>query len=109
MKVSFLSKKIKFIIKLAIFKKYENYVKIIFKDNTFYHLNNFFYGKKIKKLNYFCDSNKKIKKWKINEDNLFKSIFSYSNQKLLKLSRAQFFVIKNYLINLNLIKRYIKL
>ena len=108
-KVSFLSKKIKFTIKLAIFQKYENYVKIIFKDNSFYHLNNFFYGKKIKKLNYFCDSNKKIKKWKINEDNLFKNIFNYSNQKLLKLSRAQFFVIKNYLINLNLIKRYIKL
>ena len=109
LKVSFLSKKIKFIITLAIFKKYENYVKIFFKDNSFYHLNHFFYGKKIKKLNYFCDSNKKITKWKIDEDNLFKNIFNYSNKKLLTLSRAQFFVIKNYLMNLNLIKRYIKL
>jgi hypothetical protein len=109
LKISFLSKQIKFIIKLAIFKKYENYIKIIFKDNSIYRLNHFFYGKKIKKLNYFCDSNKKITKWKINEDNLFKNILNYSNQKLLTLSKAQFFVIKNYLVNLNLIKRYIKL
>ena len=109
LKVLFLSKKIKFIIKLAIFKQYENYVKIIFKDNSFYHLNHFFYGKKIKKLNYFCDSNKKITKWKIDEDNLFKNIFNYSNQKLLNLSRGQYFIIKRYLISLSRIKKHIKL
>lgn len=109
LEVAFLSKKIKFIIKLAIFKKYENYTKVIFKDNSFFHLNHFFYGKKINKLNYFFDTNKKIKILKICEDNLFKSIFNYSNQKLLKLSRAQYFIIKRYLISLNRIKKYIKL
>ena len=108
-KILFTSKKIKFKITLAIYKAYENYVKVTFQDNSFYHLNHFFYGKKIQKLNYFCDSNKKIKKWKIDEDNLFKNIFNYSNKKLLKLSRAQFFVIKNYLTSLNLIKRHIKI
>jgi len=109
LEVTFLSKKIKFIIKVAIFKKYENYVKVIFKDNSFFHLNHFFYGKKINKLNYFLDSKKKIKILKISEDNLFKSIFNYSTQKLLKLSRTQYFVIKRYLISLNRIKKHIKL
>jgi len=109
LEVIFLSKKIKFIIKLAIFKKYENYIKVIFKDNSFFLLNHFFYGKKINKLNYFLDKNKKIKILKISEDNLFKNIFNYSTQKLLKLSRTQYFVIKRYLISLNRIKKHIKL
>jgi hypothetical protein len=109
LEVTFLSKKIKFIIKLALFKKYENYIKVMFKDNSFFHLNHFFYGKKINKLNYFLDTNKKIKILKINEDNLFKNIFNYSTQKLLKLSRTQYFIIKRYLISLNRINKRIKL
>ena len=107
--VFFISKNIKFFITLAIFKKYENYIKINFKNNIHYHFNHFFYGKKIKKLNYIYKSNKKIKTLKINEDNLFKIIFQYSNQKLLKLSIEQFFITKKYLESLNLIKRHIKL
>ena len=107
--ILFKSKKIKFIITLAIYVAYKNYVKIIYKNNSYYQLNHFFYGKKIKKDNYLFLFNKKKKEFKINEENLFKNIFNYSSQKLLKLSKAQYFVIKNYLINLNQIKKYIKL
>lgn len=107
--ILFKSKKIKFIITLAIYVAYKNYVKIIYKNNSYYQLNHFFYGKKIKKDNYLFLFNKKKKEFKINEENLFKNIFNYSSQKLLKLSKAQYFVIKNYLISLNQIKKYIKL
>ena len=107
--VLFTSKKIKFKITLAIYKAYENYVKVTFKDDAIYYFNHFFYGKKIKKTNYLHQPNKKIIIQKINEENLFKSIFNYSNQKLLKLSRSQFFVIKNYLMSLSKIKKHIKL
>ena len=65
--------------------------------------------KKKNKINYFYELNKKVKIIKINEENIFKSIFNYSNQKLLKLSRIQFFVIKDYLFSLNQIKKHIKL
>ena len=108
-KVSFTSKKIKFKIFIAIYEEYKNYVKVIFKNGSYYQLNHFFYGKKIKKINHSYSINKKIKEFKINEENLFKNIFDYSSQKLLKLSKAQYFVIKNYLISLNQIKKYIKL
>ena len=108
-KILFTSKQIKFSITIEIFKKYENYVKINFKDNIFYILNHFFYGKKIKKTNYIYKLNKKIKTVKIDEENLFKIIFGYSNQKLFMLSRAQFLTIKKYLICLNQIKKHIKL
>ena len=101
---SFVSKKIKFKIIISIYELYENYIKVIFKNNSYYHLNHFFYGKKIKKINYFYQSNKKLKKFKIYEDNLFKYIFNYSNQKFLKLSKSQFLIIKNYLSILNKIK-----
>ena len=84
-------------------------MKVIFKNGSFYQLNHFFYGKKIKKINYLYLLNKKIKVVKFNEENIFKNIFNYSNQKLLRLSKAQFFIIKNYLISLNEIKKCIKL
>ena len=108
-KILFNSKNIKFKITVAIFKAYENYVKVRFIDNSYYQMNHFFYGKKKNKINYFYELNKKVKIIKVNEENLFKSIFNYSNQKLLKLSRIQFFVIKNYLFSLNQIKKHIKL
>ena len=109
LEVSFTSKKIKFKITLAIYKAYENYIKVTLKDNTISYFNHFFYGKKIKKTNYLHQPNKKIIMQKINEENLFKNIFNYSNQRLLQLSRSQFFVIKNYLMSLSKIKKQIKL
>ena len=48
-KSSFVSKKIKFKITIAIYRKYENYVKVNFNNNTSLILNHFFYGKKIVK------------------------------------------------------------
>ena len=84
-------------------------MKVIFKDSIVYHLNHFFYGKKIKKFNYIYDDNKTLKILKIDEKNLFSKIFNYSNRKLLKLSKNQYFIIKNYLINLNRIKKKIRL
>lgn len=107
--ILFASKKIKFKITLAIYNAYKNYVKVTFKDKAIYYFHHFFYGKKIKKINYKHQPNKKIIIQKINEENLFKNIFNYTNQKLFKLSRSQFPVIKNYLIILNKIKKHIKL
>ena len=102
--IFFNSKKIKFNIIISIYKSYENFVKITFKNNSIYHLNHFFYGKKIRKHNYIYDSNGNLKILKINEKNLFNHILNFSKQKLLKLSKNQYFIIKNYLINLNRIK-----
>ena len=107
--IIFTSKNIEFKITLAIYKEYKNYVELMFQDNSSYRLNHFFYGKKKKKLNHYYKSNKKIKTFEVNEKNLFNQIFNYSNKKLLKLSRSQFFLIKNYLISLNKIKKNIKL
>ena len=107
--ILFTSKEIKFKITLAIYKAYENYVKVIFKDKAIYYFNHFFYGKKIKKTNYVHRPNKKIITQIIDEENLFKAIFNFSNQKLLRLSKNQFFIIKNYLTSLSKIKKHIKL
>lgn len=107
--IFFISRKIKIKVTLAVYNKYENYVKVIFKNNSFYKLNHFFYGKKLKKINYFYSANKKLKTFSVDEENLFKKILKFSNQKLLKLSKSQYFVIKNYLISLNQIKKNIKL
>lgn len=109
LKVNFICKKIKFEIIFSIFQKYENFIQVNFKDNSTYKLNHFFYGKKIQKKIYIYKLNKKIEILKINEINLFKKIFNYSNKKLLALSQEQFFVIKNYLKRLNIIKKKIKL
>jgi len=105
----FNSQNIQFEISLAIYKSYENYIKIFFEDKSNFQLNHFFYGKKIKKLNYFVQSNKKVKILKIKEENLFKKILSQSKEKLLKISKSQYKVTKSYLISLNLVKKYIKL
>lgn len=103
--ICFITKKIKFNVIISIYRSYENYVKIHFKDNFVYHLNHFFYGKKIKKYNYIHDSKNNLKILKIEEKNLFSEIFNFSNRKLLKLSRDQHLIIKNYLISLNQIKK----
>tara|TARA_A100001015_G_scaffold319201_1_gene441381 strand:- start:672 stop:1589 length:918 start_codon:yes stop_codon:yes gene_type:complete len=108
-KVLFNSKNIQFAISLAIYKSYENYIKIFFEDKSSFQFNHFFYGKKIQKLNYFVKSNKKVKILKIKEENLFKKIFSQSKEKLLKISDSHYKVTKNYLISLSRIKKYIKL
>ncbi len=107
--ILFKSKNIKFEITFSIFQKYENYVRVNFKDNSTYQLNHIFYGKKIQKKTLLYKLNKKIKILKINEKNLFKEIFNYSNKKLFILSKAQFIVIKNYLNTLNIIKKKIRL
>lgn len=107
--VLFASKSIKFKIMFSIFQKYENYIRVSFKDGSSYQLNHFFYGKKIQKIISIYKLNKKKKILKINEKNLFKQIFNYSNNKLLILSKSQFTVIKNYLVILNEIKKKIRL
>ena len=108
-KVLFSSKKIKFNILLATNQTYENSVNVKYEDNLNYYFNHFFYGKKIKKINYIYELNQKKKVFIIDEKNLFESIFKFPNKKLLELSRKQFFVIKDYLTSLNQIKKYMKL
>ena len=108
-KTTFLSKKIKFQVIIAIYKTYQNYVQIIFKNNSQYYLDYFFYGKTIQKNNYFLSSSKRKNLIKINEKNLFKSIFSFSDKKLIELSNSQYLIVKRYLNSLDQIKKKIKL
>jgi predicted dehydrogenase len=108
-KVLFSSKRIKFNIILATNQTYENSVNVKYDDNLNYYLDYFFYGKKIKKINYIHELNQKKKVFIINDKNLFESILKFSNKKLLELSRKQFSITKDYLTSLNLIKKYIKL
>ena len=103
--IKFVSKKINFKIILACFKDYKNFVRVKLKDKSIYHLNHFFYGKKINKLNYIYKTKNKIKRFKIPEENLFKNVLNYSNKKLLNLSLNQFFIIKKYLLDLSKIKK----
>lgn len=105
--IIFFSKKIKFRIILSIFRKYKNYVKIKFLDNTSYRMDHFFYGKKIEKNIFINRLNKKKKFLKIKEENLFKKIFSFSKEKFVYLSKDQYFLIRNYLKDLNQIKKKI--
>ena len=60
-KVNFICKKIKFEIIFSIFRKYENFIQVHFKDNSTYKLNHFFLWKKIQKKNYISRANKKKK------------------------------------------------
>ena len=108
-KTIFLSKKIKFEVIIAIYKTYQNYVQILFKNNSQYYLDYFFYGKTIKKNNYFLSSSKQKHLIKINEKNLFKSIFSFSDKKLKELSNSQYLIVKRYLNSLDQIRKKIKL
>jgi hypothetical protein len=104
-KIFFLAKNIEFNITIAVYKVYKNYLQITYKNKSIYRFNYFFYGKKIQKINYFQSFNKKIKFFKINEDNLFKNILNYSNEKLMRLHNFQYLIIKRYLISLNQIKK----
>ena len=104
-KIFFLAKNIEFNITVAVYKVYKNYLQITYKNKSIYRLNYFFYGKKIQKINYFQSVNKKIEFFKINEENLFKNILKFSNEKLLKLFNFQYLIIKRYLISLNQIKK----
>lgn len=103
--ISFLYKKIKFCIIIAIYKSYKNYIQIFLQNNIIYRLNHFFYGKKIQKINYLQNPNKKIKFFKIKEKNLFTNIFNFSHEKLMKITNFQYLIVKNYLTSLNKIKK----
>lgn len=105
LKINFLSRKIKFNIIIAIYRKYKNFVKIYFKNNTIYHLDHFFYGKKIQKINVLKSVNDNVNLSKINEENLFKILFNFSNKKLTRLSKSQYLITKRYLKSLNQIKK----
>lgn len=107
--VYFISKKIKFKIICAAYQKYENFLKVNFKNFISYKFNYVFYGKKVKKENYYYKSGKKIKNYIINEKNIFQNIFYFTKKKFLKQSNTQYFVVKNYLNNLNKIEKVIKL
>jgi hypothetical protein len=107
--VSFLSKKIKFNIMIAINQAYKNFVNIKYENNLNYNLNYFFYGKKIKKNNFFYKLNQKRKTFIIFDKNLFRTIINFSNKKLLNLSKKNIYITKKYLTSLNQIKKHIKL
>ena len=107
--VYFISKKIKFKIICAIFQKYENFLKINFKNFISCKFNYVFYGKKVKKENYYYKFGKKIKTTIINEKNIFQNIFYFTKKNFLNQSNTQHFVVKNYLKNLNKIEKDIKL
>jgi hypothetical protein len=102
--VFFYCKNIKFNIFCGVFQKYENFLKINYKNLTSYQFNYVFYGKKITKENYYYNGDiKKINTF--NEKNIFKNIFSFTKNKLSNLSKNQYIVTKNYLNNLNRIKK----
>ena len=107
--VYFISKKIKFKITCAVYQKYENFLKVNFKNFISYKFNYVFYGKKVKKKNYYYKFGKKIKNYTINEKNIFQNIFYFTKKKFLNQSNTQHFVVKNYLNNLNKIEKVIKL
>ena len=102
--VFFYSKKIKFNIICAVFQKYENFLKINFKNLTSCQFNHVFYGRKIIKKNYYYNGNT-TKVTTLNEKNIFQNIFSFTKNKFLNLSNEQYIVTKNYLNNLNRIKK----
>jgi hypothetical protein len=107
--VYFVAKKIKFKIICAVFRKYENFLKVNFKNFKSCKFNYVFYGKKVKKENYYYKLGKKIKTITINEKNIFQNIFSFTKKNFLYQSKTQHFIIKNYLNNLNKIEKVIKL
>jgi hypothetical protein len=107
--VYFIAKKIKFKIICSIFQKYENFLKVNFKNLTSCKFNYVFYGKKVKKENYYYKLGKQIKTTTISEKNIFQNIFSFTKRNFLNQSKNQYFIIKNYLNNLNKIEKVIKL
>jgi len=107
--VYFVAKKIKFKIICAVFQKYENFLKVNFKNLTSCKFNHVFYGKKVNKENYYYKLGKQIRTTTISEKNIFQNIFSFTKKNFLNLSKTHYFVIKNYLNNLNKIEKVIKL
>lgn len=107
--VYFIAKKIKFKIICSVFQKYENFLKVNFKNFTSCKFNYVFYGKKVKKENYYYKLGKQIKTTTISEKNIFENIFSFTKKNFLNQSKNQYFIIKNYLNNLNKIEKVIKL
>ena len=103
--ILFFSKNIKFKIIISVYRKYKNYIKLVFDDCSSACFNHFFYGKKKNKVNYFYSKNKIIKILNINEDNIFKNILNFSNKKLRSSSKDQYLITKNYLKSLNLIMK----
>jgi hypothetical protein len=102
--VIFYSKKIKFNITCSVFQKYHNFLKINYKNFTCRQFNYVFYGKKIRKENYYYNRDAK-KITSFNEKNVFQKIFSFTKDKLLNLSNDHYVITKNYLNNLNRIKK----
>jgi hypothetical protein len=94
---------------IAINQAYKNFVNIKYENNLNYNLNYFFYGKKIKKNNFFYKLNQKRKTFIIFDKNLFRTIINFSNKKLLNLSKKNIYITKKYLTSLNQIKKHIKL
>ena len=106
--IDFYSKKIKFFVKIGFFRKYENFVEIVYSDKTKVRFNYFFYGKKIKKKNEIILSNMKKKTFIVNENNAFKKIFNFEIKKIERLSKKKIIIAYRYLKMLNRIKKNIK-
>ena len=102
------SKKININIKIGFYKKYKNYVKVKFLDNTCSTFNHFFYGKKIKKENVKLKKTGELKKTYINEMNIFKKVFNFSYKKMFMISESNEKIIINYLKILDSIKQKIR-
>jgi predicted dehydrogenase len=106
--INFVSKNIKFYVKVSFFKKYENYAKIYFTDDSSIQFDHFFYGKKIIKNNIKIISKFKRKNFLINDCNVFSKIFSFNKKKIYLLSKKHLYIANNYLKTLARIKRIIK-
>ena len=106
--VDFISKKIKFFVKVGFFNNYENFVEISYVDKTKVKFNYFFYGKKIKKKNEIISSNSKNSFFIVNDYNVFKKIFNFDLKKIDRLSKKQIIIAHGYLKMLNRIKKNIK-
>ena len=106
--VDFVSKKIKFHVKVSFFEKYENYAKICFTDDSSIQFNHFFYGKKIIKNNIKIISKFKNKNFLINDCNVFSKIFSFNKKKIYLLSKKHLYIANDYLKILARIKKLIK-
>jgi hypothetical protein len=101
------SKKIKINIEISFYKKYKNYVKLKYLDNSCSIFNHFFYGKKIKKENIKVKKTGELKRFNINEINIFKKIFKFKQYEIYKISNNNEKIIKNYLKILDSIKKKI--
>jgi hypothetical protein len=106
--INFISKKIKFFVKIGFFYNYKNFVEISYTDKTKVRFNYFFYGKKMKKKNEITLPNLKKKIFIVNDYNVFKKIFNFDIKKIDCLSKKQTNNNYIYLKMLNRIKKNIK-